>query len=67
MPPRDLARESNRDLLGHCVVGVALAQVVVRATTGTVPVRKVVVAQDVGRAINKRMQQGHGEASPRQL
>ena len=38
--------------LGHFVCGAAIAQVHLNLLTGKVKVLKVVVAQDVGRAIN---------------
>jgi CO/xanthine dehydrogenase Mo-binding subunit len=58
-----LPQDRRQQSLGHFVVGVTLAQVRVNIKTGRVKVLQVVVAQDVGRAINPVDLQGQIEGA----
>ncbi len=59
----NLPQSGQTHALGHFVVGVALAQVRVNIKTGKIKVLRVVVAQDVGRAINPVDLQGQIEGA----
>jgi CO/xanthine dehydrogenase Mo-binding subunit/aerobic-type carbon monoxide dehydrogenase small subunit (CoxS/CutS family) len=58
-----LLQDGPSHALGHYVAGVALAQVRVNVKSGKVKVLRVVVAQDVGRAINPVDLQGQIEGA----
>ncbi len=56
-------RDARFEQLGHFVCGAAIAQVHLNAITGEIKVMKVIVAQDVGKAINPLDLEGQVEGA----